>query len=91
VIFCQTPEQRAIAESVVSDLTAAGLWDEPIITEIADAAPFFEAERYHQEYFARNPGQAYCTVRRGAQGREIPQALHRAVEAARIAIPGGRV
>jgi len=62
VIFCQTPEQRAIAESVVSDLTAAGLWDEPIITEIADAAPFFEAERYHQEYFARNPGQAYCNV-----------------------------
>jgi len=62
VIFCQTPEQRAIAESVVSDLTAAGLWDEPIVTEIADAAPFFEAERYHQEYFARNPGQAYCNV-----------------------------
>jgi peptide-methionine (S)-S-oxide reductase len=62
VIFCQTPEQRATAESVVEELTAAGLWDEPIVTEIADAAPFFEAERYHQEYFARNPAQAYCTV-----------------------------
>jgi peptide-methionine (S)-S-oxide reductase len=62
VIFCQTPEQRATAESVVEELTAAGLWDEPIVTEIADAAPFYEAERYHQEYFARNPGQAYCTV-----------------------------
>jgi peptide-methionine (S)-S-oxide reductase len=32
------------------------------VTEIADAAPFFEAERYHQEYFARNPGQPYCAV-----------------------------
>ena len=31
-----------------------GLWDDPIVTEIADAAPFYEAERYHQEYFARN-------------------------------------
>ncbi|HET7096057.1 MAG TPA: peptide-methionine (S)-S-oxide reductase MsrA [Casimicrobiaceae bacterium] len=62
VIFCQTPEQRAAAESVVEELTAAGLWDEPIVTEIADAAPFYEAERYHQEYFARNPGQPYCTV-----------------------------
>ena len=62
VIFCQTPEQRANAESVVEELTAAGLWDEPIVTEIADAAPFFEAERYHQEYFARNPGQPYCNV-----------------------------
>ena len=62
VIFCQTPEQRATAESVIEELTAAGLWDEPIVTEIADAAPFFEAERYHQEYFARNPGQPYCSV-----------------------------
>ena len=62
VVFCQTPEQRATAESVISDLTAADLWDEPIVTEIADAAPFYEAERHHQEYFARNPGQAYCTV-----------------------------
>ena len=62
VIFCQTPEQRATAESVVEELTAAGLWDEPIVTEIADASPFYEAERYHQEYFARNPGQPYCSV-----------------------------
>jgi peptide-methionine (S)-S-oxide reductase len=62
VIFCQTPAQRATAESVIEELTAAGLWDEPLVTEIADAAPFYEAERYHQEYFARNPGQPYCTV-----------------------------
>jgi len=62
VIYCQTPEQRAIAESVVEELTAAGLWDEPIVTDIEDALPFYEAERYHQEYFARNPGQPYCTV-----------------------------
>ena len=38
------------------------LWKDPIVTEIADAAPFYAAERYHQEYFARNPGQPYCTV-----------------------------
>ena len=62
VIFCQTPEQRAIAESVIAELTAGGLWDDPIVTEIADAAPFYEAERYHQEYFARNAGQPYCAA-----------------------------
>jgi peptide-methionine (S)-S-oxide reductase len=62
VIFCQTPEQRATAESVVAELTDAALWDDPIVTEIADAAPFYEAEAYHQEYFARNSGQPYCTV-----------------------------
>ena len=62
MIFCQTPEQRATAESVIASLTAEGLWDEPIVTEIADAAPFFEAERYHQEYFARNANQPYCRM-----------------------------
>ncbi len=60
VIFCQTAAQRATAEAVVAELSAAGLWKGPIVTEIADAAPFFEAEGYHQDYFARNGRQPYC-------------------------------
>ena len=60
VIFAQTPQQRAIAEDVVRELGAEKLWSDPIVTEIADAAPFYEAERYHQEYFERNGGQPYC-------------------------------
>jgi peptide-methionine (S)-S-oxide reductase len=62
VIFCQSAQQRATAESLVAELNAAKLWKDPIVTEIADAAPFYEAERYHQEYFANNPGQSYCAV-----------------------------
>ena len=62
VIFCATPEQRATAEAVVAELGAAKLWRDPIVTEIAGAAPFCEAEGYHQEYFARNPRQPYCAV-----------------------------
>ena len=60
VIFCQTPAQRADAESVIAELTGAGLWSDPIVTEIADAATFFPAESYHQEYFERNGRQPYC-------------------------------
>jgi peptide-methionine (S)-S-oxide reductase len=62
VVFCQSPEQRATAESLVAELSAAKLWRDPIVTEIADAAPFYEAERYHQEYFAGNPRQPYCAA-----------------------------
>jgi peptide-methionine (S)-S-oxide reductase len=62
VVFCQTPEQRAIAEAVIRELSAAGLWKDPIVTEIAGAEPFFEAEGYHQEYFARNARQPYCAA-----------------------------
>jgi peptide-methionine (S)-S-oxide reductase len=62
VIFCQTPEQRETAKSVIAELSAAGLCKSPVVTEIADAAPFYVAENYHQEYFARNAGQPYCAV-----------------------------
>jgi peptide-methionine (S)-S-oxide reductase len=60
VIFCQTPEQRATAEAVIAELAAAKLWRDPIVTEIADAATFYPAEAYHQEYFVRNGRQPYC-------------------------------
>jgi len=62
VIFCETPEQRADAEAVVADLTAQKLWRDPIVTEIAAAAPYYPAEAYHQDYFAHHPSQAYCQV-----------------------------
>jgi len=60
VIYCQTPEQRADAESVIAGLARNGLWHDPIVTEIADAATFYPAEIYHQEYFERNGRQPYC-------------------------------
>jgi peptide-methionine (S)-S-oxide reductase len=60
VIFCQSPTQRAEAEKLIKELDAAGLWPNPIVTEIADAQPFYLAEDYHQEYFRYNPNQPYC-------------------------------
>ena len=60
VIFCQTPEQRAEAEAVIAELDRAKLWDDPIVTEVAEAATFYPAEGYHQRYFERNASQPYC-------------------------------
>ena len=62
VIFCLTPEQRAIASAVIAEFNAAKLWRDPIVTQVVDAAPFYPAEDYHQEYFARNGSQPYCQV-----------------------------
>ena len=61
-IYAHSPEQQAIAESVVADLTAKNIWDKPIVTELASMDTFYPAEDYHQEYFARNPYQGYCMV-----------------------------
>ena len=62
VIFCQSEEQREAAASVIARLAAAGLWRNPIVTEVASAAPFHVAEGYHQNYFDRNPRQPYCAL-----------------------------
>ncbi|HSL71195.1 MAG TPA: peptide-methionine (S)-S-oxide reductase MsrA [Longimicrobiales bacterium] len=61
-IFYHSEQQKTIAEDVIRELTAAQLWDQPIVTEVTPFAAFYPAESYHQEYFARNPGQGYCQV-----------------------------
>jgi peptide-methionine (S)-S-oxide reductase len=60
VIYYHSPEQKAAAAAMIARLTAEGLFDKPIVTELAPAGPFYVAEDYHQEYFVRNPAQPYC-------------------------------
>ncbi len=62
VIFCATPAQRMAAEAVIAELGTAKLWRNPIVTEVAGAVPFYAAEDYHKEYFARNATQPYCSL-----------------------------
>jgi peptide-methionine (S)-S-oxide reductase len=62
VIFPQTPQQRADAQAALADVRERGIWDAPIVTEVADAATFYPAEGYHQVYYANNPRQPYCHV-----------------------------
>ncbi len=59
-IFYHTPEQKATAERVVRDLSAAKLWDDPIVTEVAPFTAFYRGEEYHQDYFEKSPWAGYC-------------------------------
>lgn len=61
-IFYHNEEQKKTAEDVIGELTAEKLWDNPIVTEVAPLKKFYPAEMYHQEYFRRNPEQAYCRM-----------------------------
>ena len=60
VIFCADGEERRIAAEVIAELTAKGLWDDPVVTAIEGPAPFYPAEDYHRDYFARNGSAPYC-------------------------------
>lgn len=61
-IFYRDDEQKRIAEEVIQEMTTAGVWDDPIVTEVAPFKVFYRAEDYHQEYFARNGHQPYCRI-----------------------------
>lgn len=61
-IFPQSTAQRNQAEALIAELTAAGVFDTPIVTRIEEAGPFYPAEAHHQDYYRRNPGQPYCAV-----------------------------
>jgi peptide-methionine (S)-S-oxide reductase len=59
-IFYHTPAQKAIAEQVIKEMTAAQIWRSPIVTEVTPFSAFYKAEDYHQEYFKFNGEQPYC-------------------------------
>lgn len=59
-IFYHDDAQKKIAEQVIAEITAAGIWPEPIVTEVVPFETFYSAGDYHQAYFANNPNQPYC-------------------------------
>jgi peptide-methionine (S)-S-oxide reductase len=59
-IFYHSPDQKAIAEQTIAELTEAKIWGDPIVTEVTPAQTFYMAEDYHQEYFENNANQPYC-------------------------------
>src|SRR3979490_1809015 len=60
-IYYHSPEQKATAEAIIAELNGEQAFPRPIVTEVTPADTFYEAEAYHQEYFAKNPGQGYCS------------------------------
>lgn len=59
-IFYLSDEQKAVALDTVADVNASGLWPGKVITEIAPAGPFWEAEPEHQDYLERIPNGYTC-------------------------------
>lgn len=51
--------QRHVAESYVSQLTAAHAFPAPIVTRIDNARPFYPAESYHQNFATAHPYNPY--------------------------------
>ena len=59
-IFCTSDQQKDIAEDTIADVNASGLWPGKVVTEVAPAGPFWEAEPEHQAYLEHYPNGYTC-------------------------------
>ena len=59
-IFYTSEEQKRVAERTIADVNASGLWPGKVVTEVAAAGPFWEAEPEHQDYLQRIPHGYTC-------------------------------
>ena len=61
-VFYHSDEQKRIAHEIIDEITQAAIYEKPIVTEVTAFDKFWPAEDYHQEYFANNPNQPYCSA-----------------------------
>ena len=59
-IFYTSEAQKAVAEDTIADVEASGLWPGKVVTEVAAASDFWEAEPEHQDYLERYPNGYTC-------------------------------
>src|SRR5881398_3310448 len=59
-IYFTSDAQKRTAEDTIADVEASGLWPGPVVTEVAPAGPFWEAEPEHQDYLEKYPNGYTC-------------------------------
>jgi len=59
-IFYTNDDQKRSAEQIIAEINASGLWPGKVVTELAPAGPFWEAEPEHQDYLEHYPNGYTC-------------------------------
>ncbi|KKQ85250.1 MAG: methionine sulfoxide reductase A [Candidatus Woesebacteria bacterium GW2011_GWB1_38_8] len=60
VIFYANDEQKKTALKEIKK--AQKLYSNPIVTQVIPSGAFYKAEKYHQDYYVKNPQKPYCTL-----------------------------
>ncbi|MBN9119656.1 MAG: peptide-methionine (S)-S-oxide reductase MsrA [Planctomycetes bacterium] len=61
-VFYHSERQKQLAERYKQKIDEAGVFRDPVVTEIAPFTEFFRATEDHQNFYATNPRQGYCRV-----------------------------
>ncbi len=59
-IFYTNETQKEIAAEMIREIDASGIWPGKVVTEVAPAGPFWQAEPEHQDYLERYPNGYTC-------------------------------
>ena len=60
-IFTHSDDQQEKAETYVEALDAEGGYEDSVVTDVEPLDTFYEASEEHQNYYEKNPDDAYCT------------------------------
>jgi peptide-methionine (S)-S-oxide reductase len=60
-IFYHNEEQKKLSEAYIALMTKENTFGKLIVTQVSPASKFYEAEKYHQNYYNQNKTQGYCS------------------------------
>ena len=83
-IFYTSDEQKRVAEDTIADVNASGLWPGKVVTKVAPAGDFWQAEPEHQDYLERLPSGYTCHFVR--PGWKLPARKSTAPEQVNVAL-----
>lgn len=62
VIFYANDDQKRVAQSYITQLSRAGVYQRPIVTRLDPLVAFYPAEAYHQDYAVLHPTNPYIAA-----------------------------
>jgi len=80
IVLAHDDDQLALAESYVEALDEEGGYDDEVVTEVEPLETFYRAEEKHQNYFEKNPSDAYCTMHAQPKVEKVREKFREKVE-----------
>ena len=61
VVFYHSANQESVAQQAIAEIDESGRWQQPVVTQVQAAEPFWPAEEYHQRYLEKH-GLGFCSL-----------------------------
>jgi peptide-methionine (S)-S-oxide reductase len=81
IVLYHDDEQRRVADAYIEALDETGGYDDDVVTELAPLERFYRAEEKHQDYFEKNPADAYCRMHAQPKVEKVREQFREKVEA----------